>query len=1098
MKQHMKQHMKKHTMVRIFSICLLVCFFTNLSAQNLQWSGVVKDASGEPLVGVSIRVKGNAKTGTITDIQGNFTISAPEKSTLIFSYIGYITQTITASPNMHVMLAEESKMLNEVVAIGYGTTRKKDLTASVGSLSGKSIEQIPVTGTAEALSGRIAGVQITTADGSPDADIFVRVRGGGSITQSNTPLYIIDGFPADNLNTISIQDIQSIDVLKDASSTAIYGSRGANGVILITTKQAKAGKTQISYSGFVQTKKLSKHLSVLNPYEYVKAAYEQASLGFNGTSLTGSSNSFDRIFGIYQDIDLYKYQSGTDWQSNMFGANVVSQQHSLSISGGTDVTKFAINTTFNKDGSLLPQNNYKRFTSNMKLDHQISKNLKMTLNFRMADITVNGSGTSGSTYKIRTSQAVTTAPVKGLADLQPVDIASMSEEEYQAWLESNMSLSEQSQQYWQRRYQREYNLLSAIEWKITKDLTLRTEGGYQYSYSDQQNYWGSKTTNAINESYGLPEVQLQKVFGTQARVSPTLTYSKLFEHNNRITAMVGAEYIENNSNTNTVKVIEFSKYYSPDKIFANLGFGTPSSTSSYNAKPYIRQSFMSRVNYSLKDKYLAALTFRVDGTNRFKKENYWGYFPAFSSGWRISEENFMKNSKKWLSNLKIRYGFGISGNSNIADGLIDPMYTVSSTNDYAIGDVMNPYYTTSSNLANPHLKWESDYTNTLGLDFGFFDERISGSVEIYKNTNKDLLLQVPITAPGYTTTYKNIGQTSNKGLEVTINGEILRQKNFSLSANFNIAFNKTNVDKLADNVPYMQFASGWAGTDSKNQYDYRIMVGQPIGLMYGWVSDGYYTTKDFLGYDKTANKYTLKSGVPSCALNGAGIFSSGNFPGQQKFKDLNGDGVIDGNDLTVIGKASPKFTGGFGFNGRIYDFDFQLLFNYVYGNSIYNANKMASTQNYRASTYANYLGIMSENNRYSYIDNSGNLVTSLSQLAAMNEGANAKQMWTPYSYGTATIMPNSSAIEDGSYLRFQNATVGYTIPKKISRKFLIEQFRVYCTLNNIYCLTHYSGYDPEVSSPVRGSSSTSMLTPGVDYSSYPKSFSWLFGINVTF
>ncbi|MHB9055571.1 MAG: SusC/RagA family TonB-linked outer membrane protein, partial [Paludibacteraceae bacterium] len=948
--------------------------------------------------------------------------------------------------------------------------------------------QIPVTGAAQAIAGRLTGVQVTTADGSPDAEVIIRVRGGGSITGDNSPLYIVDGFPTKNINDIAPGDIQTIDVLKDASSTAIYGSQGANGVVIITTKSAKSGKTQISFNTFFQTKKLAKRLAVLDPYEYVKLNYELAAL-----SGSDAIKSFESTFGVYEDLDLYKYQRGHDWQDDMFGANVLSQQYNVGITGGSEKTRFSLSTTYNKDGGLMANNDYSRFSTNFKLNHEISKSLIANFNMRLSDTEVNGSGSSGGTYKIRTSQAVTSRAVKGLSDMVTIDPGLLTEEEYNQWVRSNMTLTEQAAQYWKKRNSRTFNFTGSLDWKILKNLIYRIEGGFQYDFSEVKNYWGKTTTNA---SYvdGNPLVDWTKSNSYAKRLANTLTYNTNIANDHSINVMVGQELNSDNGDRNYLYATGFGADLSPEKIFANLGLGGPTKnlSSSMNT-PNNLSSFFGRAMYNYKEKYLLTLTYRADGSSKFAPGKQWGYFPAASAAWRILEEPFMADTKNWLSNLKLRLGYGEAGNNRIGSGQFQRTYSIQSTKTYGIGDVQNNYWATSnSQLANRNLRWETTYTRTLGIDFGLFKENITGTLEFYNNTTKDLLIEIPIVAPGYRTTMENVGQTSNKGVELTLYSNIARRKNFELAANFNIGFNKSNVDKLADGITVQEYASGWAGTDLKGYYDYHVQVGQPVGLIYGWVSDGYYATSDFESYDP-AKGYKLKDGVQPLSLGGR----IGVRPGMAKYKNLNNDGVIDENDRTIIGKTVPTFTGGFGFNSRIYDFDLSVLFNYVYGNKIYNANKIASSQQYRTS-YPNMLAFMSQNNRYTYLDNAtGEIVTDLATLAAMNEGSNAKEYWSPFSFGNANVLPSSWAVEDGSFLRFQNLTLGYSVPPRLINKFYASQLRVFCTLNNIFVLTNYTGYDPEVSTPVRGSS-TSGLTPGVDYSSYPKSFSWTFGLNLTF
>ncbi len=1084
------QKIKNWTCRSLFLIGLFVLCSSQLSAQHKMITGIVKDSKAEPIIGATVKVKGTSIVSA-TDLNGKFTINVPSNSkTLIISYVGMTTKEVPITDNkLDISLEDNLKSLNEVVVIGYGTVRKANLTGSVSSISGKALQDIPVTGTAEALTGRIPGVQITTADGSPDAEMIVRVRGGGSITGDNTPLYIVDGFPASNINDISPTDIQSIDVLKDASTTAIYGSRGANGVVIITTKSAKGGKTQVSYNGFIQTKKLSKRLAVLDPYEYVKLNYEYAALqGADAIS------SFQQNFGVLDDLELYKYQKGHDWQNDMFGSSVVSQQQNITLTGGNEKTKFSLSTTYNFDGGLMQNNNYNRFTTNFKLFHEISKNLVANFNFRLADTEVNGSGSSGGTYKIRTSQAVTSPAVKGLSGMTTVDPTLMTSDEYDQWVRSNLSLTQQAAQYWKQRNEDIFNFTGSLEWKILKNLSYRIEGGYEFGFNQNKDYWGQYTTNA---SYvdGNPLVDWTKTNSTRLRLANIVTYNTSFGSDNKLNILVGQETNSYSYNNNYMYATGFGTDLTPEKIFANIALGGPTKNlTSYVSVPDNKLSFFGRAEYNFKDRYLLTATFRADGSSKFAPVNQWGYFPALSGAWRIIEEPFIVNLKDWLSDLKLRAGYGVAGNDRIGSTQFKKTYSINASKTYGLGDIQNNYWATSnSELPNVKLKWETTFTQNIALDFGLFNERINGTVEYYQNTTKDLLIKIPIVAPGYSSTMMNVGQTSNKGVEVTLNGDIIRTKNVSLSGTFNIGINKSNVDKLANGITYQEYSSGWAGTDLKGYYDYHVQVGQPVGLIYGWVSDGYYTTNDFSSYDPTTKKYILKPGVPNIGMLGGVI---GVRPGTAKYKDLNGDGVVNDDDRTIIGKTAPAFTGGFGFNSKIYNFDISVFFNYVYGNKIYNANKIVSSQSYR-TTNSNLLAYMSQNNRYTYLAADGTIVTDLATLAQMNEGANAKEYWSPFSFGNATVLPSSWAVEDGSFLRLQNLTFGYTVPQNITRKFSCTQLRFYCNLNNLWILTNYSGYDPEVSTPIRGSS-TSGLTPGVDYSSYPKSFSWTFGINLTF
>ncbi len=1056
--------------------------------------GTVKDKSGEPIIGASVREKGTSN-GTATDLNGNYSLDVSGKGTLLVTFTGMKSKEVSVNgkSKIDVVLDDNDQTLNEVVVIGYGSVKKKDLTGSVSSVSGETLQKVPVSSVAEAMTGRLAGVQITTTDGSPDAEMIIRVRGGGSITGDNSPLYIVDGFPVSSISDVAPSDIESIDVLKDASSTAIYGARGANGVVIITTKSAKGGRTQISYNGFMQSKSISKRLGCLGTYDYVMSNYEQALL--SGTS---ALNTFQTAFGDYDDFYLYKSVKAHDWQKDMFGSNVLSQQHNVSITGGNDKTKFSLSGTYDYNGGLMKNNNYGRYNFNFKLSHQLFSNLLFTANARIIDTKVMGSGTSGGTYKIRSSQAITSMATQGLESF--VDPSTMDPDEYEQWQRATMSLTAQSNQYWKKNLSRTFNFSGSLDWTMIKNLVLHAEGTYEYGFNDTRDWWGATTTNA---SYvgGLPLADWTKENTRSMREACYLNYKLKLKEDNQFNIMVGQELVDNKEDRTYMYATMFSTDLTPDQVFANFGLagGSTYQMSSYVNPDNKLESFYGRFGYNYKDKYLLTFTFRTDGSSKFMKGKQWGYFPAAAAAWRINEEPWMARTRNWLSNLKLRMSWGEVGNNRISSTLYQTTYSINTSKTYGIGDLANNYYSPSnSQMPNPHLKWETTITRNLGLDFGLFNEKLNGTVEYYWDTAKDLLITRSIVAPGYTSTVQNTAQTSNKGVEITLNGSLVRRRNFQLDANFNIGFNHNSVDKIANGQSSLSFNSGWAGTDSKGQDDYRIIKGQPVGIVYGWVADGYYKTTDF-DYNASTQTYTPKTGVPTCGLYGGSLGNA--YPGIMKLKDLNKDGVVDSNDRQVIGKTSPKFTGGFGFDGILFrDFDFSMMFSFVYGNKIYNANKIASAQDYR-TTYTNLLSFMSLNNRYTYFDQStGQRVYDPTLLAQMNEGTGttkAKQYWSPWTFGNAVVMPTSWAIEDGSFLRMQTLTVGYTLPATLTRRFGCSRLRFYCTANNLFCLTGYSGYDPEVSTAVRNGS-YSVLTPGVDYSSYPKSLSITFGANITF
>lgn len=1086
-------------------LLMMLCVGLPLSAQNITVSGTVEDSTGEPMIGATVLVDGS-KDGVSTDIDGNFTLkNVSPKATLKVSYIGYKTESVKVEgrTSITVVLREDTETLDEVVVVGYGTVKKKDLTGSVSTVKGDDLVKVPTANVAQAMTGRLAGVQITTTDGSPDAEMVIRVRGGGSITGDNSPLYVVDGFPVSSISDINPADIADITVLKDASSTAIYGSQGANGVILITTKSPEGGKTTVTYNGYMQGKSINKKIDAMDPYNYAMFLYEKAALG--GAS---AIRDYEKRFGSFADIDLYQYQEPIDWYEDAFNNHKLSQSHSVGVSGGSDKTKFNLNAAYINDEALIKDQGYSRFNLSLKLQHQIASNLRFEFGSRMSDTETRGAGTTGGKKSFRSYDLITKAPVNGLYDqIDQATINQMDEDEYETYLSQTQLLSQRAAFDWRRRKERRFNYNGAINWNIIKPLTYRAEAGYEYLFYEQKQWWDARSNKAVQEGGKQPMGEWDKRNSWKLRLSHTLTFNKDFGAH-AVNAMIGQEYIATNSETNTMQGKYFVEGITPEKMFAamqaNSGAVGSRTISSALGKEERTVSFFGRANYNYDGRYYATVTMRADGSSKFSRGNRWGYFPAGSLAWRISQEEFMGSTREWLSNLKLRASYGTSGNNRIGSALFETLYkNYSSSKYYGAGNIQQPHFTlNNSQLANPDLKWETTVTRNVGLDFGFLNERFSGSVEVYWNTVKDLLLNRSITAIGYTTMQQNIGQTSNRGVEVQLNGYAVNTKDFQLQFTANISFNKNKVDKLADS-DYMTTNSGGFSTDMRGADDYRVIVGQPLGLVWGFVSDGVYGVDDFQTYVDDAgktqfvmngNNYVLKEGVVDNSFITAGS-KAGLRPGAMKLKDLNGDGKIDAdNDRTIIGKTQPKFTGGFGLNAFWKGFDFSAMFNFVVGNDVYNMDKMVSTQQYR-NEWSNLRDFMGANSAWTYLDRTtGQIVTDYETLKAMNEG---KKYWSALTVSGNNPAPTSWAVEDGSYLRLQTLTLGYTFPAKWTRKFACNQLRLYCTLNNVATITGYSGYDPEVSSSINNSSYNG-LTPGADFSAYPKAFSWTAGVNISF
>lgn len=1087
--------MKFKILKQSFGILLLLLMGSASVYAQKTITGKVISSENEPLIAVNVQVK-NSSVGTVSDLDGSFQISASPNDTLVFSYIGFTTQEIQVGNQtvINVTLSSDANVLDEVVVIGYGSVKKSDLTGSVASLSGTQIGKIPITSAAQAITGRLPGVNVLTTDGSPDAEVVIRVRGGGSITQDNSPLFVVDGFIVNSIRDIPPSDIESISVLKDASATAIYGAQASNGVVVITTKRPVAGKISVSYNGFLQSKTLpgDRRYEVLSPYEYVLANYELAKLRSDA-----DVRNFEKFFGKYDDLELYQNKRPTDWQEELFGTPRLSQYHNVSLSGGTQTTKLSLSLTSNTDEGLLLGSGYNRNVINFKLNQTVSRKVTFEASARVTNTVVDGAGTSGNA-QINIKDAVQTRPVNGVADELDIDLNAIDpNDDFQSFLRSLVDPTELVKQDWRKRTTNDYVFNAALNWSVLDNLDLKTTFTTSKQFDNNLRFYGPLTGESFNNGGNLPlgEKTNRELFSY--RWLNTLSYNLKNLNNQKLDFLFGHEIYSDGGDYDLIRAEDFRLSITPEELFANMTFGRTDRHETAELTNSNRLSFFGRVNYQLRDRYLITATFRSDASSKFAKDNRVGVFPAVALGWKVSEEGFLSDVS-FIDELKLRVSYGETGNDRIDPTATQFLFVGSTLRGPGFGNVDNAYYTpTGSTLYNPNIKWETTVNRNAGLDFTLFKGKLSGSFDVYKNTTRDLLLRSAIPSnTGFSTQWNNIGTTSNAGVELGLNSFIIDKRNFSLSASFNIGVNRAKVEKL-DGTTERFFQSNWASTDLKDQDDYYVRVGGTLGDIYGYVTDGFYTTDDFSGYNATTRSYTLKEGVPNASST---VGNTSIRPGFLKLKDLNGDGIINSQDRTVIGNTLPKHQGGFGFDARFLGgFDASIFFNWSYGNDVYNTGKIQYNQ-FRRVTYGNLLNTMNSDNRFTYIDidgsytgTPGEVVTDLGQLAELNAN---KTIWSHNSFGVAQATIHSWAVEDGSFLRLNNLNVGYSLPARLITKLGLSQFRVYVTGNNLLLWTKYSGYDPEVSTT--RNSAYSGLTPGVDYSSFPRSRSYTFGLNVTF
>jgi len=1089
--------------LRILVLALVFLFLApwELHAQQLVVTGIVK-SGGELVPGVTVLEKGTSN-GTVTNSEGQFSISVNPDATLLFSFIGMAPKEVkvNSQTSLDVTLETDATQLGEVVVVGYGEVERKDLTTSVSSISSKQLKDIPINSAAQALAGRLAGVQVVAAEGTPNAQVQIRVRGGGSITQDNTPLYIVDGAQVENaLSILSPQDIASIDVLKDASATAIYGARGANGVVIITTKGGFASRPIVSYNGLVGVRNLANKLDVMNPYDFVNYQYERS------RGNTSAQNTFSNTYGNFNDLDLYKQVPNVDWQKESFGRTAVMQTHNINVAGGSKTTTYNVSVTSNQEQGVQLGSDFNRQLINARVNQKITSFLKAAVTVRYNNTVVNGAGTSatGSSSTNRLRQSVKYRPL-----LFPGQDVNTYDSDYAAETNSNsLSLVNPvllSKAEYQKDLQSTFNVSGNITFEPTKYLTFISTAGYDIFHDRIRAFSDTITNNSMQFGQGKPIASIDSLKRTTFNNSNVFTFSvhklsESFARHNKLDVLLGQEMYQ----TTTLETYNETHGYQSgiDAVSAldNMNLGVPFINPAKLPRNEITNtllSFFGRASFSRDDKYMATVTLRSDGSSKFLQGHQWGYFPSASVAWRISNESFFNNLRSTLkiSDLKLRASYGQSGNNRIGDFLYltqfqqYPPYTLNNSPVIGYGQLLDKV-SNQPTLANSNLKWETTIARNLGIDLSLFENRVQLSVDVYSNKTQNLLINTPVpTSSGYLNQNQNVGSTSNKGVEIQLSATPVQTKSFTWKSSFNISFNKNRVESLGSQQSYL-FNSGW---NNNSPADYYVGVGKPTGTIWGLVTDGFYKVEDFQ-IDPTTNQfvvdskgaYVLNPGV----ANDKGVTSLDPKPGVIKYKDFTGpdaDGIIrvDDKDRTTLGSALPTFFGGFNNQFSYKNFDMSIFINFQYGNKVLNANKLEFTSGY--TTNSNLLTIM--NNRWKNIDGEGNVVTDPGQLSAMN--ANAK-IWSPLT-GASSFFVNSWAVEDGSFIRINNITLGYTFPAMSISKLKISKLRLYATGNNIAVFTHYSGYDPEVNTR-RGTP----ITPGVDYSAYPRSHNYIFGVNVSF
>ena len=1033
----------------ISMICaaMLACICAN--AQNaVTVSGTVYDENGLALPGAGVTLEGTT-TGTVTDNDGKYSISVKNSARLTFSFIGYNPQTVSVAgrKTIDITLQPNTNLLDEIVVIGYGTMKKSDLTGAISSVSAKAIEGYKTSTVMEALGGQIAGVNITSSDGTPGAGYDIKIRGVGTVNGDSSPLYIVDGFEVSSIDYLANQDIQDIQVLKDASASAIYGSRAANGVVLVTTKSGKTGHTEVSYNGSASYRTLSKKLEVLDPYEYVKLQME-----LNPTRYSGRYyNVGDDAAGVpfrYQSQEDYLGVEGLDWQDEAFRPTW-SQNHDVSVTGGTKETSYTGSFShFDEDG-IFVNSGFRKNSARLKLRQNIYKWLVLDASVNYTSSVKTGQGTGGSVL----SNVLNYRPTGGLytSDYQlrfnavdPIlDQLGMSNSNYYNPILNSENVD-------QKTATDQWIANGSLTVKFNKHLSFKSSASYSNSFTRRDVFYHEGSSQADRGSGPYGNSRTTK--GLKWSNSNVLTYDNTLHKKHRVTATLGHETIYESTSYLYGEAKDFPL---DDLGIDNLGMGATPSEVSTSLTDKRRLSFFGRGFYSYDNRYMVTATLRADASTVFSASNKWGFFPSFAGAWTISNEAWMKDIS-WISNLKLRAGWGTVGNDRISSYLSLDLYTPSK---YGIGSSQVTVLTPAQ-LANKNLRWEGATTTNVGIDASFFKERLNITADAFVKDSKDLLLAQNLAlATGFSSQWQNVGKIRNKGLELTVNSVNVSKKNFYWSTDFNISFIRNTLESLADGNDYMLSRSGF--NSNFTSYDYIAKVGESLGNMYGYVFDGVYQTSDFnVLPDGTMQ---LKKGIPDISAHAGETVQ----PGFVKYKDLDGDGIITTEDRTIIGNGNPDWYGGLTNTFSLYGIDLSFMLQFTVGNDVYNAHRMYSTQ---------------------------------SRLEMMNNLVEVKDRWTsenasnkvPSAKGYVAYDVYSRFIEDGSFIRLKNLTLGYTLPERLTRKAFLQKVRVYTTMQNLFCLTRYSGYDPEVNML------SSNLMPGFDYGAYPKTKVFTFGMELKF
>lgn len=981
-------------------------------AQGKVITGKVTSNTG-PIPGVSVYVKGSPSSGTQSEATGNFKLTvADDARILVFSFIGYKTKEVPITgQTVNVSLDEENNTLSEVIVVGYGTQNKRDVTGSIARVTAEDLKDKPLTTVESALQGKAPGVFINSSSGKLGQALQIRVRGISSISASNQPLFVIDGVPivtealgtyteADNpLAAISPDDIESMEVLKDAASAAIYGARGSNGVVLITTKKGKQGRTNIDFGYYAGFSDPTKKGDFLNADQYRQLL--DASFKYNNYDDGDYANAAE-MWKDYIGTDDWNSNNNTSWVNEAFRKGH-TQQYGLNINGGDAKTRFMLSGNYNNNDGIIINNRYVRTGGRLSIDHTVSKILEVggALNISKVD-----------NYRIPTDNAFSNPlQLNALPPIQPVRDASGELNSSTVYYNSLIDYS--NGKNLSTTYRTFANAYASL--KITPDLVFRSEYGFDFNNLEEEQFLGSKTQDGGSTGGSSTDYMAKSInFNT----NNTLNYTKILNEKHNLNVLAGFAFQDTKFRFSSVTGTTL-----PSDSFTKIASAAIISAGESSETRHTFVSYLARINYKYEDKYLLSASIRTDGSSRFGVNNRYGTFPAVSAGWIINQEEFLKSSS-WLSLLKLRGSYGLTGNAEIGDFASRNLYR--GVNYAGVGG------TRPSQLGDPNLSWENTSNYNVGLDFGFFSDRISGTVEYYKKKTTDLLLNAPIAATnGFSFITQNIGDMQNRGFEFSLNTRNFVGE-FKWSTSFNISLNRNKVLRLVDDQPI--YPGG--------RFLGRIAVGEPLGYFYG---------KAYAGVDQA---------------NGDALY----YIDESRTTTTNDSGLAQNQKL---GDPNPKFFGGFGNHFSLKNFDLDIQAQFVSGNDIYNMAGVFQSAN------------------GDYFDNQ--TIDQLNYWTPTNRNTPIPQPRFGEGNGTA---PSSRWIQDGSYLRIKSVVFSYNVPKAFINKYKLQNLKIFASALNLFTITGYKGYDPEVNTPSGGSLQSDNIQLGHDFYTPPQARTITFGVNI--